>query len=217
MGERITLKVDGRDVEVDAGSTVLDAARELDIEVPVLCHDDRVDPAGCCRMCLVEIDGQRRLQPGCAWKATPGHVRHHGVRPDRHVTVEGAAVDVRWPISSATIDGTPKQKGVGNELRAHVESYGTGPDVSRRPIAAAPSSKRLEVPAPTFGFDADTCMVSVPLCTRYCDEVEAVSAITLAGPRRVDTTIATADQSRRCSTPPVSSAAAVWPSARPGP
>jgi predicted molibdopterin-dependent oxidoreductase YjgC len=84
--------------------------------------------------------------------------------------------------------GLPAQRGVGNQLRDHVESYGTGASL---PAIHAPRAGR-EDPNPYIHFDPQACILC-NRCVRYCDEVEAVSAITLAG-RGAKTTIATANQ-----------------------
>ena len=67
--ESFSIKIDGTPCKAFAGETVVDVARRVGVEIPTLCHDERLAPAGACRMCLVEVAGQRRLQPGCAWTA----------------------------------------------------------------------------------------------------------------------------------------------------
>jgi predicted molibdopterin-dependent oxidoreductase YjgC len=64
-----TATIDGRTVELRPNETVLEAAARLGTKIPTLCHDSRLEPAGACRSCLVEIDGQRRLAPACATRA----------------------------------------------------------------------------------------------------------------------------------------------------
>jgi bidirectional [NiFe] hydrogenase diaphorase subunit len=56
MSEKVHLQIDGRDVEADAGVTVLAAARAAGIEVPTLCFHPELEPLGGCRLCLVELD-----------------------------------------------------------------------------------------------------------------------------------------------------------------
>jgi predicted molibdopterin-dependent oxidoreductase YjgC len=183
---RFPVTVDGRTVEVTAGETVLDAARRLGIEIPTLCHEDRVDPMGSCRMCLVEIAGQGRLQPACAFPATPGmEVRSAGERVERHRKM---LLSLYLADHELDADGLPARRGTGNKLRDQAERHGTGP---RLPAVAAPRAGR-EDRNPYVHFDPAACILC-NLCVRYCDEVEAVSAITLAG-RGAETTIATADQ-----------------------
>ena len=67
----IELTVDGRTVSVGSGATILEAAKQLGIEIPVLCHDERLAPVGVCRLCLVDV-GERRLAPACHRLAEPG-------------------------------------------------------------------------------------------------------------------------------------------------
>ncbi len=183
---QIAVTVDGVEVEARAGETVLDVARRAGADVPTLCHDDRVDPMGSCRMCLVEIEGQRRLQPSCAFPAADGMVvrtRSERVRRHRQVLLSMYLAD--HPLDA---DGLPAERGTGNRLRAHVLAHGRGPEL---PPIRAPRAGRDDR-NPYIHFDPDACVLC-NLCVRYCDEVEAVSAITLAG-RGASTTIATADQ-----------------------
>ena len=66
-----TVHLDDRAFEAQHGETILDVATRADIHIPTLCDDPRLDGAGCCRICLVEVSGERRLQPACTWEATP--------------------------------------------------------------------------------------------------------------------------------------------------
>src|SRR5216684_917780 len=51
----VTLTIDGREVTAAEGSTIYQAARDAGIDIPVLCHDERFDPVGVCRMCVVDV------------------------------------------------------------------------------------------------------------------------------------------------------------------
>ena len=68
------LIIDGHDVEVDEGKTILEAAKELGIEIPTLCHHRAIPPAGACRVCMVEVKagGRPGLVPACAYPAMDG-------------------------------------------------------------------------------------------------------------------------------------------------
>ncbi|MDF1701409.1 MAG: molybdopterin-dependent oxidoreductase, partial [Planctomycetota bacterium] len=68
----VTLEIDGKAVTVPEHFTVWDAARQEGKPVPVLCHDPRMEPAGVCRMCVVEIEGARTLQASCIRAVEPG-------------------------------------------------------------------------------------------------------------------------------------------------
>jgi NADH dehydrogenase/NADH:ubiquinone oxidoreductase subunit G len=56
MSEKVTLQIDGKTVEAEAGMTVLEAARAAGIEIPTLCHHEKLEPLGGCRLCMVELD-----------------------------------------------------------------------------------------------------------------------------------------------------------------
>lgn len=69
----ITLTIDGTSVTVEAGTTILKAARQAGIEsIPTLCYHDYCTPNGLCRVCVVEVEGSRTLIPSCCTKAVEG-------------------------------------------------------------------------------------------------------------------------------------------------
>ena len=78
----VKLTIDEQCVEVPKGATVWEAARAAGVDVPVLCHDPKLEPAGVCRVCAVEVDGSRLLVPSCVRRAEDGMV----VRTDSEKT-----------------------------------------------------------------------------------------------------------------------------------
>lgn len=70
----VRLTVDGRDVEVPGGSTLLVATRNCGIDTPTLCWGPTLTPINACRVCVVELEGSRTLVPACARKAEAGMV-----------------------------------------------------------------------------------------------------------------------------------------------
>ena len=66
----VNLTIDGKIVEVKEGTTVLNAARQAGIEIPTLCDHPELTPYGGCRLCLVEIEGAKTLQPSCTMPAS---------------------------------------------------------------------------------------------------------------------------------------------------
>ncbi|MBC7234858.1 MAG: (2Fe-2S)-binding protein [Chloroflexi bacterium] len=77
----VQVTIDGQQVSVPAGSTVLDAAKAAGIDIPVLCAHDSLKPIGACRMCLVEVEKQRVLQPACTFPVSQGMVVHTKSEP----------------------------------------------------------------------------------------------------------------------------------------
>src|SRR5512140_3280582 len=70
----VNLTINGRRVQAAAGQTVLEAAETAGIRIPTLCHHPRLPPQGSCRLCLVEIEKQRTLQPACTFPVSDGMV-----------------------------------------------------------------------------------------------------------------------------------------------
>ncbi len=70
--EMVTVKINGIDYEVPAGSTILEAARSAGIDVPTLCYLKDVNQIGACRMCMVEVKGARSLVAACVYPVNDG-------------------------------------------------------------------------------------------------------------------------------------------------
>ncbi len=71
-----TLKIDGQEITVEPGTTVLQAAKKLGIDIPHYCYHPALSIAGSCRMCLVEIEGHRKLETSCSTIAGDGMEVH---------------------------------------------------------------------------------------------------------------------------------------------
>jgi predicted molibdopterin-dependent oxidoreductase YjgC len=71
---RLTINLDGRDVEFHDGETIYQVSKRHAAQVPTLCYDDRLEAFGACRLCVVEVEGIRNPVASCTTKATPGMV-----------------------------------------------------------------------------------------------------------------------------------------------
>ena len=73
---KIVLQIDGRDVEAEEGMTVLEAARSAGISIPTVCHNEKLEPYGACRMCVVEVEtrGRTTLVASCLHPSEQGLV-----------------------------------------------------------------------------------------------------------------------------------------------
>ncbi len=76
----VTLTIDGNEVTVPEGTSIMRASMEAGIQVPKLCATDMVDAFGSCRLCLVEIEGRNGTPASCTTPVAPGISRPH---PDR--------------------------------------------------------------------------------------------------------------------------------------
>ncbi len=78
IGGLVSVTIDGKEHKVTLGTTVLDAARQLGIRIPTLCHHPDLCVVGVCRVCVVEVENQRVLQAACAYPVTsPLKVKTH--------------------------------------------------------------------------------------------------------------------------------------------
>ncbi|MFZ0625522.1 MAG: 2Fe-2S iron-sulfur cluster-binding protein [Acidimicrobiia bacterium] len=68
----ITVEVDGKEVLMEQGTSVLDACRESGADIPTLCHGPNMTPANACRVCVVELEGARTLIPSCSRRLEEG-------------------------------------------------------------------------------------------------------------------------------------------------
>ncbi|MCK5795064.1 MAG: (2Fe-2S)-binding protein, partial [Anaerolineales bacterium] len=66
--------IDGKTIQAESGQTILQAAREEGIYIPILCDHPALPPEGACRICLVEIEGQRALHTSCTYPVSEGLV-----------------------------------------------------------------------------------------------------------------------------------------------
>src|ERR1022692_2748004 len=71
-----TLIIDGKAVSGRAGQTILEVAREHDIDIPTLCHLEGLSDVGACRLCVVEIKGSNKLLPACVATVEEGMEVH---------------------------------------------------------------------------------------------------------------------------------------------
>ena len=70
--EMITIKINGQEVSAPAGSTILEAARLLGIDIPTLCYMKEINEIGACRMCVVEVKGAKSMVAACVYPISPG-------------------------------------------------------------------------------------------------------------------------------------------------
>lgn len=93
----VALNIDGQDVTVPQGATVLDACRAVGADIPTLCYLETLTPVNACRVCVVEQEGARVLVPACSRKAEGGmriHTNSERVRLSRKVVLELLASSV---------------------------------------------------------------------------------------------------------------------------
>src|SRR4030066_932135 len=87
----VTVKINGKEITVEDNTLILDAARGAGYEIPTFCYQADLMGIGSCRMCLVEIEGQKKLQPSCVTPVLHGmriFTQNETVKPDRESILE---------------------------------------------------------------------------------------------------------------------------------
>jgi predicted molibdopterin-dependent oxidoreductase YjgC len=172
----VTVTIDGVEVSVPAGSTILEAARAQGLDLPTLCYLESLAPVNVCRVCVVEVTGSRVLVPACSRRVEPGmeiQTESERVRHSRKLVLEflGSSVD--------TSLAGPRQP--DGDLARWAERYGA--DAGRFGSAAPP--------APAGARDAREAGHH-----HEPSGAEALSAATVAQPVKVDNDLYVRDYSK---------------------
>jgi len=169
--ETVTLTIDGRSVTVPRGTTIWEAARGLGIDIPVLCHEPRMEPVGVCRMCVVDV-GARVLAASCVRACEEGM----DVRT-RSELVEGCRKTLTELLLADQPEVDPKEITTGgNDLLALARRYdakrdryicGNGASGNGVPGARRPKDPSSEV----IAVDHAACILC-DRCIRACDDLQ---------------------------------------------
>lgn len=76
MSKLVKLNIDGVDLEVEEGTTILEAAKKVNIDIPTLCFLKEINEIGDCRICVVEVEGKRGFATSCIQKVEEGMIVH---------------------------------------------------------------------------------------------------------------------------------------------
>lgn len=169
----VRASIDGREVEVASGTTILEAARACGVRIPTLCHHPDLADVGVCRLCVVEVAGQRALQASCVFPiTTPVEVSTHTPR------VASARRDILDLLLSEHYgDCRTCARNGSCELQDLAAEYGV--DAYRFGQRTEPVFV-LDDTGPSVVFDRDKCVLCLR-CVRTCAELQGVRALAVAG------------------------------------
>ena len=205
MSARVQVTINGRTVQVPAGTLITDAARAAEVHIPVFCSHSKLPPLGACRICLVEVglprkdhEGKTVLgpdgKPEIGWNPKPQTACTTPVSEGMAVATDSpAAVKARKGIMEFLLVNHPLDCPVcdeGGECQLQDLAFAFGADFSRMDDA-----KRTFVSenlGPVVKKEANRCIVCVR-CVRYCDEIMGEDALT-AHQRGVRTEISSFDR-----------------------
>src|SRR5512147_2533634 len=201
IAKRVTLSVDGREVRVPAGTSVLRAASEAGIQIPKLCATEMLDAFGSCRLCLVQIEGMKGYPASCTTPVADG----------MKVTTQNAKLaDIRRGVMELYLSDHPvntltsphaghseieKMAGLVGVREVRYGFDGANHVQTRRHDGSLnPLFKAKDESNPYFTFDPAACIVC-SRCVRACDEVQGTFALTIEGRGFDSRVVASQDQS----------------------
>src|SRR5579859_3210997 len=171
----VTLTIDGHDVTVPEGTSIMRAAMDAGIKVPKLCATDSLNSFGSCRLCLVEIEGRPGTPASCTTLVAPGmkvHTAGEKVRRIRRGVMELYISDHPLDCLTCTANGNCELQDAAGEVGLRDVRYGyDGANHLSAPIDAS---------NPYFQFEPSKCIVC-SRCVRACDEVQGTLALTIEG------------------------------------
>ena len=174
-GEPVTVHIDGRPVTVPAGTSVLRAAAEMGVDIPKLCATDSLAAFGSCRLCLVEIDGQRGAPAACTTPVADGmRVATQTPKLERLRTgvMELYISDHPLDCLTCAANGDCELQDMAGAVGLREVRYGYD---GANHLDEAPDNSN-----PYFSYDPAKCIVC-SRCVRACDEVQGTFALTIAG------------------------------------
>ncbi len=168
--EKIKLIIDGQEVEVREGMTVLEAAQAVGIYIPTLCSDPDLEPYGACRLCVVEIEKMRGLPTACTTPATDGMI----VLTETPAVNEVRNTAVELLIADHPSDCLTCPKNQQCDLQKVAAYLGITTQRFRKTTRLLP----VDSSNPFFDHDPNYCILCGK-CVRICNEVQGVGAIDL--------------------------------------
>ncbi len=171
----VTLTIDGRQVSVSPGTSVMAAAALIGGDIPRLCATDSLEPFGSCRLCLVEIEGRKGTPASCATPAENGMVVR--TQTPRLAKLRRGVMELY--ISDHPLDCLTCSANGDCELQTQAGVVGL-----RDVRYGYQGENHLEAPTdasnPYFTFESSKCIVC-SRCVRACEEVQGTFALTILG------------------------------------
>jgi len=167
----VTINIDGQYIEVTAGSSILDAAREVDIHIPTLCFHPRLSVVGSCRVCMVAVEGMKGVVPACATPVRNGMI----VKTDTPEVLAARRMAVELLLSTHPLDHASDTEEV-SEFQMLVDELG----VDKNRFLHDQELKPIDERHPFIQYDPNKCVLC-SRCVRACREIAVNDVWTISG------------------------------------
>lgn len=161
QAQNVTVTIDGIPVSVPKGTLLVEAAKQINTDIPVYCYHTKLGPAGLCRICLVEVEGMPKLQIGCNTPCADGMVVHTA----NGKVDEGRRAVLEFLLLNHPLDCPICDKGGECDLQDFSMAYGQGASRLADPKTNKPKAVDL---GPTIVLDEERCIVC-QRCVRFDD------------------------------------------------
>jgi formate dehydrogenase major subunit len=173
----VTLTIDGKQVTVPEGTSIMRAAMDAGTEIPKLCATDMLEAFGSCRLCLVEVEGRNGTPASCTTPVADGIVVH--TRSERIDRIRKGVMELYVSDHSVTsLDRNDKENKyvelLDTAAEVGLEEVRYGFDCEHHPNPGVDDSN------PYFIYDPAKCIVC-SRCVRACEEVQGTFALTISG------------------------------------
>lgn len=168
MSKLVTLTIDGKQIQVPAGTLVINAAKQAGIEIPSFCYYDGLSLQGACRMCLVEVERVPKLMTACTLPVAEGMV----VCTNTPQVIEARKAMLEFLLTNHPLDCPVCDKGGECELQDMAFRYGAGEGRFVEFKYHVPEKQW----SPVVYYDAPRCILCYR-CVRICDEGLGVNAL----------------------------------------
>src|ERR1700687_1297025 len=201
---QVSLTIDGQEVRVPVGTSVLRAAAEAGLQIPKLCATDQLEAFGSCRLCLVQVEGMRGFPASCTTPVAEGMK----FTPQNDTSAQLRRGVMELYISDHPLDCLTCPANGHCELQDMAGAAGLQ-EVRYGYAGANHLHAPKDEPNPYFTFDASKCIVC-SRCVRACDEQQGTLALTIQG-RGFDSTVSASQDESFLDSECVSCGACVQP------
>src|ERR1700719_2236185 len=173
--ELVTLTIDGREVTVPEGTSVMRAAALSEVKIPKLCATDQLDAFGSCRLCLVQIEGMKGLPASCTTPVAQGMkvtTQNKQIADVRRGVMELYISDHPLDCLTCPANGDCELQDMAGVVGLRGVRYGYE--------GANHLKDKKDESNPYFTYDASKCIVC-NRCVRACEETQGTFALTIAG------------------------------------
>jgi formate dehydrogenase major subunit len=181
--ETVSLTIDGFDVTVPKGTSLMRAAVDAGIQVPKLCATDSLEPFGSCRLCLVEVEGRKGYPASCTTPAEAGMVvrtQTDKLQDLRKGVMELYISDHPLDCLTCSANGNCELQDMAGVTGLRNVRYGTGGKEVDGVAGAHHCDSHKDESNPYFTYDASKCIVC-NRCVRACEETQGTFALTISG------------------------------------